>query len=203
MLLSHNVNSKAFCTPAYSLCEKFLNDEEIQNMIEYFESKPLDEAVVGAGNSTTILKTLRKSNVSFHYPDTKNHWIFDKIDFLIHQVNNQIYNFDLTGYDYLQYTTYDKEGEYNFHVDTNMDIDQFNGNEPLPRKLSISILLNEPEVEFKGGNFKFYYKSEPSELQLSKGTAVIFPSYMLHGVNPILSGVRKSLVVWVQGPKFR
>jgi PKHD-type hydroxylase len=36
-----------------------------------------------------------------------------------------------------------------------------------------------------------------------RGTVIAFPSYVLHRVTPITSGVRKALVVWAMGPKFR
>ena len=36
-----------------------------------------------------------------------------------------------------------------------------------------------------------------------KGTIIIFPSFIRHRVTPVTKGVRKSLVVWVDGPRFR
>jgi hypothetical protein len=36
-----------------------------------------------------------------------------------------------------------------------------------------------------------------------RGTVIAFPSCVLHRVTPITAGTRKSLVVWITGPKFR
>jgi PKHD-type hydroxylase len=36
-----------------------------------------------------------------------------------------------------------------------------------------------------------------------KGSALLFPSYMLHRVTPVTSGTRKSLVLWVGGNPYR
>ena len=36
-----------------------------------------------------------------------------------------------------------------------------------------------------------------------KATLIAFPSYVLHRVTPIICGVRKAVVVWTTGPKFR
>jgi PKHD-type hydroxylase len=36
-----------------------------------------------------------------------------------------------------------------------------------------------------------------------KGSVLLFPSWILHRVTPVTKGVRKSIVVWVTGPKFR
>lgn len=35
------------------------------------------------------------------------------------------------------------------------------------------------------------------------GTVVVFPSFLLHGVENVTSGVRYSLVTWMVGPSFR
>ena len=35
-----------------------------------------------------------------------------------------------------------------------------------------------------------------------QGTVVVFPSYILHAVRPVTSGVKHYLVTWVLGPPF-
>ena len=35
------------------------------------------------------------------------------------------------------------------------------------------------------------------------GTLCFFPSFLLHRVTPLTSGVRKSLVTWISGANFR
>lgn len=35
-----------------------------------------------------------------------------------------------------------------------------------------------------------------------KGTVIIFPSYLLHRVTPVTKGIRRSLVLWIEGPAF-
>ena len=73
------------------------------------------------------------------------------------------------------------------------------------RKLSVVMLLNEPDVDFTGGDFLVTTGKEryAEKIQFQKGMLLAFPSFMIHKVTPILSGVRKSLVIWVEGPKFR
>jgi PKHD-type hydroxylase len=71
------------------------------------------------------------------------------------------------------------------------------------RKLSLSLLLSEPEEDFVGGEFFIHLSGNPSLHVLKKGQMIVFPSFMLHGVKPVLSGVRKSIVIWVEGPKFK
>jgi PKHD-type hydroxylase len=35
------------------------------------------------------------------------------------------------------------------------------------------------------------------------GNVIVFPSFLLHGVEPVTSGKRRSLVAWMVGPWFR
>ncbi len=32
---------------------------------------------------------------------------------------------------------------------------------------------------------------------------IVFPAYVLHRVNPVIRGARRSLVGWIGGPPFR
>jgi len=44
----------------------------------------------------------------------------------------------------------------------------------------------------------------PNAEQLkTQGTALIFPSFIVHKVNPVTKGTRHSLVAWIEGPKWR
>ena len=40
-------------------------------------------------------------------------------------------------------------------------------------------------------------------LNKEKGTVLIFPSYMVHGVEPVTKGIRYSAVTWLVGPYFK
>ena len=59
--------------------------------------------------------------------------------------------------------------------------------------------------EYKGGKFQFNEGTEKNAVDVPqiRGRMILFPSFMIHRVTPVTKGVRKSLVVWVLGPKFR
>ena len=81
----------------------------------------------------------------------------------------------------------------------------FNGMEKNDtRKLTMILLLSDPGVDFTGGELQLNLGAQEGAItvDLPKGRIVAFPSWMLHQVKPVLSGVRKSIVVWVEGPKF-
>jgi predicted 2-oxoglutarate/Fe(II)-dependent dioxygenase YbiX len=40
-------------------------------------------------------------------------------------------------------------------------------------------------------------------LPQEKGTILVFPSYMVHGVEPVTKGIRYSCVTWFLGPYFK
>jgi PKHD-type hydroxylase len=66
------------------------------------------------------------------------------------------------------------------------------------------MFLNDPS-EYKGGKFQFNEGTEKAALDVPqvKGRMILFPSFMIHRVTPVTKGIRKSLVAWVLGPKFR
>ena len=141
----------------------------------------------------------RKSKVKWigMNPDTR--WLFDKISWLIAQANKDFFNFDIWGHweTGIQYTIYDEQGShYDWHMDLGAGLSSI-------RKLSITVLLNEPEVDFNGGDLEFKQAKNNVAVPRVGNSAVIFPSYMLHRVTPVDAGVRKSLVFWCTGPPFR
>jgi hypothetical protein len=71
------------------------------------------------------------------------------------------------------------------------------------RKLSMSILLNDPK-EYQGGRFRIFDGGvhHPLEGQ-TRGYGVVFPSFTIHGVEPVMEGVRYTVVIWFRGPRFR
>ena len=45
--------------------------------------------------------------------------------------------------------------------------------------------------------------SQPTTIEMPLGRVVAFPSYVLHRITPVTLGVRRSLVAWISGPRFR
>ena len=189
-------------------------NEELDKMCDYFSKAGVERGTtVGrrdeANNTITQMpnEEVRKSNVKFHnYGDPETIWIFQRMNWVIEQINNQFYNFDLNGYDTFQYTEYDdfEQGRYDFHQDTIMGQNLPNDMVET-RKLSITLLLNEPGVDFEGGDFQINsgQEKDAETVELKRGRMIFFPSFAIHRVAPVTKGRRKSVVVWVLGPKFR
>ena len=197
--ISNNPRSYSKITEPWIFVEDCFSEEEIQKIQEYCSTKKLDKAsTVGSDSSSRI------SNNCFIDVQDENRWFVSKINQALEHANKAFYNFDLYGYSYFQYAEYEgsENGKYDAHTDL-----IFGENKPDymidTRKLSLSLLLNEPEKDFIGGEFFIHLSQNPSLHALKKGQMIVFPSFMLHGVKSVLSGVRKSIVIWVEGPKFK
>ena len=57
--------------------------------------------------------------------------------------------------------------------------------------------------DFEGGKMGFKTGKGVVEYGPTVGRMVIFPSYLLHKVNPVTSGTRWAMVGWAHGASFR
>lgn len=184
---------------AYTHLDDVFTSQELQSVINYCDSLQLQDATVGAG---TLAPHYRKSKVNQFKVNKQNEWIFDRLQTAATYINNEFFRFDLIGFDQIQYTEYRNDNDlYDFHVDCYTGPNVPNDH-AYPRKLSFSLVLSD-NTEYKGGQFDVMYSKQPETVQQKKGRLLAFPSYMLHRVNPVTEGTRKSLVFWVIGPKFR
>jgi len=73
----------------------------------------------------------------------------------------------------------------------------------LVRKLSFSLQLSDPE-DYEGGELEFLdNQDEPFFAPKQKGTIVVFDSRVKHRVRKVTNGLRKSIVGWVVGPRWK
>lgn len=112
------------------------------------------------------------------------------------KANEKVWQFDITSSKQCELLTYGPEGDrYDGHVDLER---MPNG---LVRKLTVIAFLNE---DYEGG--RFYFQNDVKNKQYinaKKGTVIVFPSYIMHGVEPVTAGERKSCVTWLLGPDFK
>ena len=109
--------------------------------------------------------------------------------------NKQYWNFSITHGNQSEYLRYDKNGHFQSHTDTVLD-DYVSE----ARKLTIITILND---DYEGGRLYFHVGNEREYPELEPGDVIIFPSFLVHGVEPITSGIRKSVVTWLVGPYFK
>lgn len=108
--------------------------------------------------------------------------------------NNQSWKFDITHANQAEFLIYPAGGHYVAHVDT------FMAHGEDCRKLTVLAFLND---DFKGGKFYIQNGHDKYYPPQSKGTVLVFPSFFLHGVEPVEEGTRYSAVCWMVGKFFR
>jgi PKHD-type hydroxylase len=154
------------------------------------------------------LKKVRDSNIVW----MDDPWIYKEIHPYIKEANKQAgWNFQWDASESCQFTKYKKNQYYDWHIDAwdrPYEQGQYKGK---IRKLSVSISLSDSS-EYKGGELEFCFKNEsPNKKEkirkceeiLSKGSLVVFPSFILHRVKPVTKGTRYSLVIWNIGDPYK
>jgi len=170
-----------------------MTTEAAKKLIESLEAQVQgEEARVGSNSVGTINKQIRDVK-KVQLPSYRG--IGATMVGLGMAANHQAWRFDVTHSNQTDYLKYDVEGHYHAHVDTFMkpgDIEC--------RKLTVLMFLND---DFEGGRLflqnghnKIYPPQKP-------GTCIVFPSFMVHGVEPVTKGVRRSIVTWLLGPWFK
>ena len=207
-LINNPIQRSQHFSPYCYWMESFSN-EELEKIQVLMSAQTLEDGKVGnrdtdpAKQDGRKLEDVRRSKLGWQFPNEDNNFIFQRLNNIIEAVNEDFYNFDLNGYEAFQYTEYHAEdkGTYDWHIDLETGPQQL---DPHQRKLSLTLLLNEPGVDFEGGEFMMGRTSDPKNdiVPCAKGQCILFPSFVMHRVAPVTKGVRKSIVIWVRGPRF-
>jgi PKHD-type hydroxylase len=180
-----------------ALWDGFLTDAEINLLLAQPEWLATEKAAVGIG---TVNDDVRITQVGWLGPKAELLPIWEKLSKIVAEVNRRFFQFDLTGfYEPMQIGIYssDNKGHYDWHTDASAK------DTNAPRKLSIALMLSD-QSEFEGGEFQVRVSTDtPQTLETKRGRAWFFPSYVMHRVQPVTKGVRRSLVIWVGGPPFK
>ncbi len=181
----------------FAFMEKFFTEDEVNKIHELGNSRPIQASAVTDVNMVAVNTTVRESHNSWIEPTTDSEWLYRKLTDAITTINKRFFEYDIVGFDPLQYTVYNSKvkGYYGGHIDYGFDMF-------VNRKLSFSVQLTDPK-EYKGGELMIYDRVKGLETPKDKGTIIFFPSFMFHEVKPVTKGTRHSLVGWVLGPKFK
>ena len=140
-------------------------------------------------------KKVRQSTISW-IDFNKMQPMYDDLIYLVQKINRNHFGFsNIQITERAQVSEYSKGQFYHWHTDSSIDMDI----EPPVRKLSMTLLLNDPS-KFEGGNLEIAGKNMS---HMKQGHAAIFASFLQHRVTPVTKGVRKALVVWFSGEPFK
>jgi PKHD-type hydroxylase len=176
--------------------ENGFSNDEIKEICKMGEKLPKMVSQVGM-NEGTVSKQMRDSTNSWINSEG---WIADKLENIARNLNGHFFGLDLWGFaESFQYTVYKYKKNQEAHYTWHMDCGPGNGS---PRKLSMVLQLSDPS-EYEGGDLELFTSANPIITKKQKGIIHAFPSYVMHRVTPVTKGVRKTLVVWIAGPRFK
>lgn len=174
--------------------EKAITDFECDLLIDKFDAKRqyTIPGQVGAGSEGVVDERIRNVN-RLMLPTYQG--IGAQLVGAAMSANAQAWQFIVTHADQCEHLYYDVNGHYVKHVDAFIGRPVVNC-----RKLTALAFLND---DFEGGEFFLQEGHQKFYPRQNKGDIVVFPSFMMHGVEPVTKGFRHSIVCWILGPSFR
>ena len=178
----------------YYWFETGFSSEEVNLIVKNAKNYESQKAtIIGEDKENTI----RKSNIKWLPVNDEWNWVYDRVSNQIMEANKALWEFNLhTIIDNIQYTEYEGNGG---HYDWHLDIGPRSINH---RKVSVVVQLSDPD-DYVGGNLELHPGSNSFAVPRGKGTVVVFPSFLLHRVTPLTSGLRRSLVLWAGGEPYK
>lgn len=186
-------------TQNYYFFNDGFNDEELARIYAGVANIPFINA--GVGESSEAAKEIRISKIKWVPKTQEWEWLYIKLMNMIIEANSKLWQFDLhTMTDDIQYTEYyaSEGGHYNWHQD-------IGPGSLSTRKVSITVQLAGPD-EYTGGDLEYWRGGTLDNVERApkgKGVVFIFPSYMMHRVTKVETGVRRSFVLWVGGEHYK
>jgi PKHD-type hydroxylase len=167
-------------------CLRIINDSDMK--------EPVD-AGIGKGQ---VEQSVRKTIVHNLQLSDKNRWFGEKILPVVMDVNSKVFYFDIYELSEMAMLEYNEGSFYDWHYDVLTTIPKFS-----TRKLSLIIFLSNRN-DYEGGQLTWDFTNAGQPLnEMEQGSMVIFPSYMIHKVEPVIKGKRYTLAAWIHGNAFR
>ena len=155
------------------------------------------QAQVGMNKLEGATDTKKRVTTISWIPFKEMGHMYEDLNTFIQKANENHFGFgDIRVTENAQFTEYPEGGFYDWHMDCDVNM----GHEPPVRKISMTLLLNDPS-EFEGGDLELMAPGKFANLK--QGHAICFASFLNHRVNPVTRGMRQSLVVWFGGKAFR
>ncbi len=166
-------------------------EKSCDDMISKFSQLNLEKAAVGndSGKVDTNIRDVNKIVIPHDIG------IGATLTGMGMNINRRSWNFNVTHSDQSEYLQYNSDGHYLSHIDTFIT-----PTKEVNRKITVLAFLND---DFEGGKFYLKIGDEKTYPPQEKGTVIAFPSFILHGVEPVKKGVRSSIVTWICGPWFK
>ena len=178
--------------------QPILTPEQCSELIAVGQKEPQIESSIGDKNKPNHKH--RKSNISW-IPFSQQSF-YQIMEGWLQVTNNNFFGFDnIRITEPCQYSEYSKDGFYDWHMDSNITMEDM----PTVRKISLTLLLSDPK-DFEGGELEIFsgsFDNRDNKIDLKQGHGIFFASFIPHRVAPVIKGNRKSLVMWFGGPSLK
>ena len=199
---------------------KTLLPSDVVDIIERDLSDKFDDGVETSGLHGGAIDLGKRNSLNAWVPT--NHWVGGFAWHYLSRANRENFLYDLRCIDgeSLQYTRYEEGQFYGWHNDAGIATahkpkavgnntaealrnDFIAENTEMVRKLSFVMQLSDPD-DYEGGNLQLLDENGNSYFApRQRGTVILFDSRTQHRVLKVTKGVRKSLVGWAVGPRWK
>lgn len=165
--------------------------EECKRIIELADNQELKPGLIVGEVHDKDIRNVEVRNLDVS-PDTE--WIYQKLTMAVTSINNAWWKLDLSHLATTEVLKYEAGGRYIRHVD--------HGEGFTTRKVTVSVQLSDP-ADYDDGDLVLHFKGDPHPVTKELGAIIVFPSFVMHEVNPVTRGVRRAMTAWVEGPPYR
>lgn len=180
-------------TPYYQ--EVFFTPAECRDIIATAERKQFQEAGLVKGHFD---EDIRIVHTAWLDDEEETAWIFRRLFELVLKTNRQHFQFHLDAFaERIQIARYDAclGSHFDWHADWGT------GTFASKRKLTLIVQLSDP-ASYQGGLLCYNAAGVEETASTTMGSVILFPSFVLHKVSQMTSGLRYSLTTWIHGPAF-
>lgn len=141
----------------------------------------------------------RRASITWLDDEGDAAWVLRRLIGAVADANKSHFHFDLDEFaERMQVARYSAEtqGFFDWHSDS--------GTGPIARRRKLTIVVQLSEAgSYEGGDLETNAGGHVRRASRACGTALLFPSFILHRVTPVTRGERYSLTLWAHGPEFR
>tara|TARA_R100001126_G_C4878156_1_gene177400 strand:+ start:692 stop:1234 length:543 start_codon:yes stop_codon:yes gene_type:complete len=175
----------------YYYLNNVLDDHQIKGLLNIINK---NEVYASDNKATSSLKTSKVKHTEWHFIKS---WL-DDVYCNVLEINKQHFGYNLyplKNNDIISTNEYGPKTEYTWHKDSS---NNFN------HDIKLTVIINISTDKYTGGDFELFLNGIHKDKSLIKtpGSLVIFKSYINHRVKPVIKGTRKTLTLWLTGPRF-
>lgn len=142
---------------------------------------------------------IRSAEIAWLDHEGEAAWALDRCLRAVADANRESFGFEIEEFqEPMQTARYaaSESGHFDWHMDVG------DGPIAMRRKVTIVAQLSDPG-DYEGGRLEINVDGRPRAASIEQGSAIVFPSFALHRVEPVSEGERWSLTLWAHGPTFR